>query len=162
MNCPIESRNPEMLVDHANGKLDLATARGLEQHLAGCSACQEVVVRQAAIWRALDTWEAAPISPDFDRRLYRRIDEEVNSSWWERAMRPFRTMPLRHALPLTETAGLLLMAGVLLQNPGHVAPATPHNELVRANQVERTLDDLDLLRQFSAADSAESTHHDAM
>ena len=68
-------------------------------------------------------------------------------------------MPLRQALPLTASAGLLLMAGLLLQHPTPVAPAAP---IVRANQVERTLDDLELLRHFNAADTDQSPHPDAM
>jgi len=162
MNCPLEDRNPEMLVAYAAGELDLETARVLEEHLAGCATCRLVAADQTAVWKALDAWDAPSVSPDFDRRLYRRIDEGVRFSWWERITRPFRPMPLRQALPLTASAGLLLMAGLLLQHPGPLAPVAPHSEIVRANQVENTLDDLDLLRQFGAADSAESVHPDAM
>lgn len=117
---------------------------------------------QVAVWKALDAWEAPPVSPDFDRRLYRRIDQGVRFSWWERLTRPFRPMPLRQALPLTASASLLLIAGLLLQHPGPISPVARHGEIVRANQVERTLDDLDLLRQFGTADSAEGAHPDAM
>jgi len=47
--------------------------------------------------------------------------------------------------------------------PVYYAPApAPHSQAVRADQVESTLDDLDLLRQLSTADSAESGHPDAM
>ena len=123
MNCPIESRNPEMLVAYAAGELDLETARALERHLAGCAACRSVAADQAAVWKALDAWEAPAVSPDFNRRLYRRIEQGVRLSWWERLTRTFRPMPLRQALPLTATAGLLLMAGLLLQHPTPVAPA---------------------------------------
>jgi len=162
MNCPIGDRNPETLVAYAAGTLDPETGRALEQHLAGCAACRSMVADQTAVWKALDAWEAPAISPDFDRRLYRRIDEGVRFSWWERLTRPFRPMPLRQALPLTVSAGLLLMAGLLLQQPRPTAPVSRQGEIVRANQVERTLDDLDLLRQFGAADSTESAHPDAM
>jgi anti-sigma factor RsiW len=162
MNCPIEDRNPEMLVAYAASELDLETARALERHLAGCAACRLMAADQTAVWKALDAWEAPAVSPDFDRRLYRRIDQGVRFSWWERLTRPFRPMPLRQALPLTASAGLLLIAGLLLQHPGPIAPVARHGEAVRANQVERTLDDLDLLRQFGTADSAESVHPDAM
>lgn len=117
---------------------------------------------QTAVWKALDAWESPAVSSDFDRRLYRRIDQEVRFSWWERLLRPFRPMPLRQALPLTASAGLLLIAGLLLKHPGPTAPAARHGEVVRANQVERTLDDLDLLRQFGRSDSAESGHPNAM
>jgi anti-sigma factor RsiW len=163
MNCPIEDHNPEILIAHAAGTLDPVTARALEQHLGGCSACRSLAAAQAALWKALDVWEAPAVSPDFDRRLYRRIEQQVRLSWWERMVRPFRAMPLSQALPLTASAGLLLMAGLILQrNPGPPQVAPPHGEVVRANQVERTLDDLDLLLQFGTSDSAKSGHHNAM
>jgi len=65
-------------------------------------------------------------------------------------------------LPLTAAAGLLLIAGLLLHHSGPAAPVAPQHEAVRANQVENTLDDLDLLRQLGTAESAESGHPDAM
>jgi anti-sigma factor RsiW len=156
MNCPIEERHPEILVAYVAGELAAETARALERHVGGCAACRPVVAGQSAVWKTLDAWGAPPVSPDFDRRLYRRIDEDARRPWWERLVRPFRLMPLRQVLPLTACAGLLLVAGLLLQNPGIIAPVAEHREAVRANQVENTLDDLDLLRQFGAADSAES------
>jgi anti-sigma factor RsiW len=163
MDCPLESRNPELLIAHAAGELDLDAARQLEQHLTGCSACQSAFAQQRTVWKALDDWEAPAISLDFDRRLYRRIEDGASLSWFERLMIPFRHMPLRQALPLTATAGLLLMAGLLVQHPRPAAPAPPRDgAIVRANQVERTLDDLELLRQYGAAGSGESAHSDAM
>jgi anti-sigma factor RsiW len=162
MNCPMETRSPEMLVAYAAGELDLETAGALEGHLAGCPACRSLAAEQAAVWQALDAWEAPAISPDFNRRLYRRIQNEVRLSWWERLTRAFRPMPLRQALPLTATAGLLLMAGLILHRPNPVAPARPRAETVRAEQVETTLDDLELLRQFAPAGSAEGGRPDAM
>jgi anti-sigma factor RsiW len=159
MNCPMEGRNPEILVAYAAGELDRESASNLERHMAGCLACRSLAAEQAAVWQALDAWEAPPVSPDFDRRLYRRIETEVRFSWWERLIRPFRPMPLRQAVPLAATACLLLMAGFLLRHPDMTPPATPHAETVRAEQVERTLDDLELLRQFGAENSAESGAH---
>lgn len=162
MNCPIESRNPEMLVAFAAAELDLETAGALERHLAACPACRSLAAEQAAVWKALDAWEAPPVSPDFDQRLYRRIGGDAPASWWQRVTSLFRPLPLRRALPLTAIAGLLLMAGLLLQHQGKVAPVEPRGESVRAKQVETTLDDLELLQQFGAAGSAESGHPDAM
>jgi anti-sigma factor RsiW len=138
MNCPIEGHNPELLMAYAAGTLDPSTAATLEQHLAVCDACRSLADEQTAMWKALDIWEAPSVSPDFDRRLYSRIDREVRFSWWER------------------------MAGLIMRHPGPIAPVSPHSEIVRANQVESTLDDLDLLRQFGTSDAAESGHPHAM
>ena len=160
MNCPIPRHDPERLVAYAASALNPEAARALEQHLADCSDCRSMAADQTAVWKALDAWEAPPVSPDFDRRLYRRIDQEGRFSWWERLAGSFHSMPLRHALPLTAAAGLLLVAGLLLQHPGYIAPIALRGEIVRANQVELTLDDLDLLGQFGTADSTDSVHPD--
>jgi hypothetical protein len=118
---------------------------------------------QMAVWKALDAWEAPPISADFNRRLYRRIDEGAPMSWWGRCTRAFRLMPLRQVLPLSATAGLLLMAGLIMQHPATIGPAAAKQApIVRADQVESTLDDLDLLRQFGTANSTEGAHPDAL
>jgi anti-sigma factor RsiW len=162
MNCPIQDHNSEILVAYTAGQLDQEAAQELGRHLAGCAPCRSMAAEQAAVWKALDAWEAPAVSPDFDRRLCRRIEQGARLSWWERLIRPFRSIPLRQAVPLTASAGLLLMVALLLQHPGSIVPATPRGDLVRAIQVEKTLDDLDLLRQFSTADSAESVHPHVM
>ncbi|HLY19789.1 MAG TPA: zf-HC2 domain-containing protein [Bryobacteraceae bacterium] len=158
----MESHNPEMLVAYAAGELDVEAASALERHLAECPACASLATEQATVWKALDAWEAPPVSPDFDRRLYRRIANEVHLSWWERIVRPFRPVALRQLIPVTATAGLLLMAGLVLRHQGMVAPPQARAETVHAEQVESTLDDLELLRQFAPASSAESVHPNAM
>jgi len=162
MTCPMESRNPEMLVAYSAGELDPETASALERHLAGCPACRLLAADQAAVWKALDAWETPRIALDFDQRLFRRIREEVRFSWWERISRPFRPMPFRQALPLTVSACLLLMAGLVLQHPGRIGPVEPRHETVRLDQVERTLDDLELLRQVGMANQPESGNSNAM
>jgi len=162
MNCPLASHNPEMLVDYAAGQLNSESRCAFEQHMADCASCRATAAEQAAVWSALDAWEAPALPADFDRRLYGRIDQGARLSWWERLIRPLRPMPLRAVLPLTATAGLLLMAGLLLEHQGPVTPAASSGRVVRAEQVERTLDDLDLLGQFNSASSSESKHSHAL
>jgi anti-sigma factor RsiW len=162
MNCPMEDRNPEKLVAYAAGELDRETAAAIERHLSVCPACRSLAAEQAALWNTLDIWEAPPVSSEFDRRLYRRIRDEVRLSWWERLSRPFRPMPLRQALPLGAAACLLVIASFLVQQPDKLAPVQPSSEVVQADQVERTLDDLELLRQFGTANQAETPPFDTM
>jgi anti-sigma factor RsiW len=158
MNCPIEMGNSEMLVAYAAGELDPEANAALERHLDACPRCRLLAGEQAELWKTLDAWEAPPVSPDFDRRLYRRIREEVRPSWWERLSRPFHPMPLRQLLPLTATLCLLLMASLLVRHPAALHKAEPRAEAVRVEQVESTLDDLELLNQFvpGKGDSAHS------
>jgi len=162
MNCPMEDRHSETLVAYAAGELDRETAAAIERHLSVCPACRSMAAEQAALWNTLDIWEAPPVSSDFDRRLYGRIRNEARLSWWERLSRPFRPMPLRQALPLAATTCLLVIASFLVQQPDKLAPVQPSSEVVQADQVERTLDDLELLRQFGTANQAETPPFDTM
>jgi len=162
MNCPMEDRHSETLVAYAAGELDRETAAAIERHLSVCPACRSMAAEQAALWNTLDIWEAPPVSSDFDRRLYGRIRNEARLSWWERLSRPFRPMPLRQALPLAATTCLLVIASFLVRQPDQLTPSRPRREVVRADQVERTLDDLELLRQFGTANQAETPHADTM
>ena len=74
MKCPIEiHENAELLLAYCARKLDPETQTILERHLAVCPACRDFKAGQEAVWQALDSWEAVPVSADFDRRLYRRI-----------------------------------------------------------------------------------------
>lgn len=159
MNCPMEERNPELLVAYAAGRLDSETGVLVERHLADCAECREAAAAQASLWKALDFWEAPPVSLDFDQRLYRRISEERRQPWWERAFRP---LPLRTVVPVTATACLLIVAGWLLDHPGKFTQIGAHKEKVRVEQVERTLDDLDLLQSGMTADGAPPSRSDKM
>jgi hypothetical protein len=156
MNCPMESReNAQLLLDYCARKLEPEWEAKLEGHVATCGACGEFARRQRAVWEALDGWEAAPVSTDFDRRLYRRIEAQV--SWWDLLVRPllspFRTVTPRRTLAGAAAACLLLTAGVLLEHPA-ISPAPVPNEMaqvdtVQPEQVERTLDAMEMLNEFS-------------
>jgi len=161
MTCPIEKGKPELLAEFAAGELDMETASALEQHMAGCGVCRTRAAEHRAVWEVLDVWEAPPVSAEFDRRLYRRIEAEARPSWWERIVEPFRAMPLRQLVPLTATT-CLLMVGVLLERPGLTVPATRHADTVRIDQVERTLDDMELLGELGDAQPAPRPHANVM
>jgi hypothetical protein len=152
MNCPLETReNAQLLLDYCTRKLEPECVAILERHIAICGACREFARSQRAVWQALDAWEAAPVSPDFDSRLYRRIEAQV--SWWDLFLRPFRPVTLRRSLPAAAMAGLLLVAGVLLEHPA-VSPAPPPMDMaqvdsVQPEQVEHALDAMEMLNEFS-------------
>jgi hypothetical protein len=152
MNCPLETReNAQLLLDYCTRKLEPECVAILERHIAICGACREFARSQRAVWQALDAWEAAPVSPDFDSRLYRRIEAQV--SWWDLLLRPFRPVTLRRSLPAAAMAGLLLVAGVLLEHPA-VSPAPPPMDMaqvdpVQPEQVEHALDAMEMLNEFS-------------
>ena len=131
MKCPMETQETsELLLAYCTRRLDADTAVWLERHIASCPACGETYRAQQAVWRALDEWDAAEISPDFDRRLYRAIDERVRTSWWERLSRGMQPLSIHRGLPLAAAACLLVMAGVIVNRQGDVRPA-PAPETLR-------------------------------
>jgi anti-sigma factor RsiW len=157
MRCPIETQeNAELLLSYSARRLDPDRAAILEAHMERCPACREFRDGQRALWEALDEWEARPVSPDFDRRLYRRIEEQERMGWWAHVFGPLRPAFLRPALPLAATACLVLVAGLLTVEPGRIAPpvAVDSPQIREAEQVERALDDLDMLRQFDLGAAA--------
>jgi len=152
MKCPIQAQeNTELLLAYGTGKLDSQHRAMVQDHLETCPACQEFTLGQRKVWEALDAWEAAPVSLDFDRRLYERIQKEV--SWWDLLMRPFRPLMLRQGLPIAATAVLVLAAGVLLQRPVPVVPDNPPQsaqvETLAPEQVESALDEMEMMREFN-------------
>jgi len=152
MKCPIETReSAELLLAYCTRKLDAESTAILERHVEICPACREFSSGQRAVWEALDAWEAAPVTLDFDRRLYRRIDREV--SWWHLPMRRLRPALVRQGLPIAAAACLLVMAGVLLERPASAPPAAqPQSAQVEAlqpDQVEPALDAMHMLGEFS-------------
>ena len=109
MNCPMESGgNAGLLLDYAAGKLKTDARAQMERHIETCPACREFAGGQQTVWHALDNWEPADVSMDFDRRLYARIEQDV--SWWTRLVRPLNPL-FRHSVPIGAAAGLVIVAG---------------------------------------------------
>ena len=135
-----------ILLEYSARRLSDAESVRVSEHLEACADCRRIADGQQAVWRALDTWEAAPVSADFDGRLYQRIEKDV--SWLDRLMRPFRPLFLRHGLPIAATACLLLVAGVLLQRPPD-APVPGAQPEITAAEADSALQDMEMLREFS-------------
>lgn len=144
MDCPIRSKeNREWLLDYAAGRLDRQHAGMVEQHMEGCTDCVRFVAEQRVVWDALGQWEPKEISADFNRRLYQKIEQAKPASWLQLFWRPL--MPV-------VAACLLIVAGVALHTPAAkpIANGPQANvESVEPEQVERTLDDLQMLRELA-------------
>ena len=158
MKCPLEIREgDELLLNYVSGALDTQAAALFEQHMLTCTACSGFVHQQKAVWGALDIFEPAQISADFDRRLYQRLDR---GSWWERAVAPVLTQlrsPLlaHRGLPVAAAAAVLVLAvGLVWQHPSP-APAKPPTPLsaemgtIQPDQAQHALDDMEMLREFN-------------
>lgn len=153
MNCPMKTgENAEYLLDYASGKLTAGMRAELALHIEGCPVCREFTGGQDAVWQVLGEWEPAAVSMDFDRRLFQRIEQQ-QVSWWTRLN--WQLNPLfRHAVPIGATAGVILMAGLLMNRPATVpVTANPESaqvvETLQPDQVEHALDDMEMLRDFN-------------
>jgi anti-sigma factor ChrR (cupin superfamily) len=146
--------NAGFLLDYAAGKLKAGARAQMEQHLEACPACREFAGAQQTVWQALEDWEPAEVSLDFDRRLYMRIEQDV--SWWTRwstdLLRPLNPL-LRRSVPIAAAAGVVIMAGLLMNRPAALPPApvsqSAQVEALQPEQLESALADMEMLREFN-------------
>ncbi len=143
-----------ILLEYSARKLNAVDTARVDEHLKACAACRRITDGQRAVWEALDAWETAPVSPDFDRQLYQRIEKEV--SWLDRLMRPFRPLFVRHGLPIAASACLLVVAGMLLQRPADVSGPGAKPE-ISAGEAESAVQEMEMLREFSRIAPSDST-----
>jgi anti-sigma factor RsiW len=145
--------NESLLLEYCAGRLDPGAAAALERHMEACAACRDFQRRQALVWSALGEWEAALVSAGFDRRLRARIDADAPARWWSRLTAQLRWNP---AIPLA--AACLTLAALALFDVSPEAPLTvvpsAQVEMVQMDQAERTLEDLEMLRQFDFVTAA--------
>jgi anti-sigma factor RsiW len=153
MKCPMENReSEELLLNYVSGALNGQEAASFDQHMLTCAACREFAHGQKAVWAALDLFEPASISADFDRRLYQRIEKV---SWWGRIVDAMRSPMLAHrGLPIAAAAALLLVAGVMYERPAATpvktqSPLSAEAQTLQPDQVQHALDDMEMLREFN-------------
>ena len=101
MNCPLQSENTmDVLLDYSAGRLDESRRALLERHMRACDACAAFRLDQSALWSALDGWEPKPVSMDFNRRLWQRIDAIQTEPWYRRLALSLRFGTWKPAIPL--------------------------------------------------------------
>ncbi len=164
MNCPLRSEETtDVLLDYAAGRLDTARAAMLEQHLESCSGCAAFRMEQSALWDALSQWEPEPVSIAFNRTLWQKIGAAAAAPWHRRFADAIRFGAWKPAFPLL-AAVMLIAVGFVYDHPGSgnssssqsVSATLPGVSISDADQVEKTLDDIQLLRQFDAVSSGTS------
>jgi anti-sigma factor RsiW len=153
MGC--QKNNPDWIVAYSAGTLDAPSQAALELHLLECPECRHLAESQKAVWSALDHWPAAPVSPDFDQKLYARIAQQEQESWWQRMSH--WNWSWRPAMPVAAACAALI-AAFLLKPPVPI-PVNPAHapQKIQMEQVESALDDMDMLKQITSVSSADST-----
>lgn len=151
MECPAKAREGiEVLIDYCAGTLAADAAASVERHMEQCETCREFCREQARVWSALDAWEPEPVSAGFDARLGERILDAGRRGWWTWLWRP--------AIPLAAVA-IVVVAVLLLRAPGGTNAPTGAKkaDVIDVDQVEKSLDDLDMLKQLYLAPPPESS-----
>ena len=150
--CPLQEGEPaETFLAWMDGTLEPQARAALELHAMECESCRMVMDGQRAVWSALDSWEPAAVSQDFNRRLYAAIDAEQAQPWWKRVFNLALPFPVRPAVPIAASC-LLLIGVVLFRAPEPVELENKQAgiiERVDVEQVDRSLDDLNLLRELN-------------
>jgi len=151
MRCPLKTQeNREILVSYIAHALNAGESDLLEGHLRVCDACREFVGKQQVVWEALDRWEAAPVTADFDQRLFARIEQDA--PWWRWLRGKLSLLIVHRALPVTAVAALVA-AGVWLDlaSPRRPPsrPAAAQVEGLEPDQVVHALDEMEVLNQFN-------------
>ncbi len=144
--CPLESdHHTQQLVEYCAGRLDEQHKALLEEHIANCFFCIEFCTEQQRVWSALDAWEPAPVDPRFDARLLARIEA-----------RPTLMTKVRQWLGEISWKPVLPAAAVLAAYFVMVTPQPPAQQPLMAGaevqQVEQTLQDLEMLQQLKLSD----------
>ncbi len=124
--CPLQSE------EHAHLLLHPARTAALQQHIELCPACQRFIQAQQLVWDALDTWDGAPVSHDFDDQLFRRIRSHQKPRW-------SAAISWKPALPAAALFALWIIAYPTASDP----VLQPD-----AEQVALALEDLDMLQQL--------------
>lgn len=175
MKCPIQTTKDggaELILDYCSDRLhreqpELAVE--FERHLSqdGCEDCARVVEAQRSVWTALDGFEAPAVSADFDARLWQRIEESEARPWWRRMFdgpaAGWSAMVSWKPAFVTASACAAVFAVMLMVRPDAmrqsggedqpvVTKASVSATAVDFDQVEKALDDIDMLNQMGVVD----------
>jgi anti-sigma factor RsiW len=168
MNCPLKAEDTfDVLLDYSAGKLDRNASARFERHIAACAECTAFVAGQSEVWKTLDVWEPQPVGMDFNRQLSRRIDAAAAAPWYTKLADSLRMGAWKQAVPLA--AAVVLVTTAFMMDHQTVVKVTPNTvggsygasltnvSATEAEQLEQTLDDIQLMRQLDAAVGGEST-----
>ncbi len=154
MNCPLKRvETTYVLLDYSARRLDASRAAALGRHVEVCGECSAFLAGQTAVWDALDEWTPPPVSMDFNRRLWQRIDRAAELPWYRGLFNALGAANWKPVFTMA-VAVLVIAGGFLLDHRGEraVTPnaGMPGVSIIEADQLEQTLDDIQLLRQLDS------------
>ena len=165
--CPFSlSAQPAELLDYVAGRVDARRAAALEEHAADCEACQQFIADQAVLWRELDEFTPAEISPGFDEAVLAQVAAHDRAPWWVRAWRHVFAAgepgAWRPALALSAACAVILAVGLVrvpgMQPTASITGARPAaiqptgTAFVEAHDLElaeKALEDMEMLQVVS-------------
>jgi anti-sigma factor RsiW len=155
MECPKNGDSAALIIAYTAGTLDAGNAAAFERHLESCANCRQMALEQRVVWSALDELPPVQVSSNFDAKLYKRIAEEQQMAWW---LRWFRAeWPWRPAMPVAAVCMALIVAFLLKNSGAVVAPPEQTQPKLQIEQVERALDDMEMLKQAGVEFTLEKT-----
>ncbi|MBI2687066.1 MAG: hypothetical protein HYX27_12185 [Acidobacteria bacterium] len=163
MTCPLQTDNADVLLDYCARVLDTERKAMLETHMEHCEDCRTMARAQMEVWAAMDSYDAEPISADFDRKLYARIEEQDRVPFWERYWAPVREYlqgqpAWKPVLSLAAASAALALVFIIRNDvPAPTVDRTHIIDVREVEQAERLLEDIEMLRQFEAAVPADSS-----
>jgi anti-sigma-K factor RskA len=168
VNCPLQNNEgAELILDYCAQKLDADAVISLERHIAGCGDCARVVEAQRAVWEALDAYETLPaVSENFDERLWARIEQSENRSWWRKlldgpALGWGSILSWKPAMVTAAACASVFAVMVVVQQQQPSSQATDRPPVVEKAMMERAVDleqveggieDIDMLKQLGVVD----------
>jgi anti-sigma factor RsiW len=168
MTCPLQTDNADVLLDYCARSLDAERKSMLETHMESCAACREMASSQSQVWAAMDLYDAEPVSADFDRKLYTRIDEMERVPAWERFWAPVREYlegqpAWKPVLSIAAACAVLLVVIAVRSDFAQPAidPAAGIIDVREVEQAERALEDIEMLRQFDVSVSSDANEASA-
>jgi hypothetical protein len=146
--CPVLRDNAEALLAYVERRMAQDSAVALERHAENCGECRKLIESQQALWRALEAWEPEAVSADFNRRLYRAIEADEARPWWRKLGGGALGARWRVAVPAASCAALALVFLLRTPDPMEEKKQAAILEAVDVENLDRALDDLDLLRSL--------------
>jgi len=161
MECPVQNRDTaSLLLDYCDRKLDRDLMVQMDRHVEHCPSCQQMMSAQRTVWEALDEWEPAPVTPDFNARLFARLEED-RPSWWRRLIEAPQLL-WKPAMGMAAACAVLVTVSVLrTPDPTEVGTGTPamaqQEAQQEAEQLDKTLSDMEMLQALEGPLAGEET-----